>query len=66
VFGDRDRILPRANQRLAAAPARAEWIVLPRCGHAPMWDAPQRSVEIIDATVARADRDRGTGPAGGT
>jgi len=55
VFGDRDRILPRPNQRREIAPDGAEWIVLPHCGHAPMWDAPQRCVEIIDSTVARAD-----------
>jgi len=55
VFGDRDRILPRPNQRREIAPDGAEWIVLPRCGHAPMWDAPQRCLEIIDATMAQAD-----------
>ncbi len=54
VFGDRDRILPRPNQRREVAPEGAQWIVLPRCGHAPMWDAPQRCLEIIGATVARA------------
>jgi pimeloyl-ACP methyl ester carboxylesterase len=56
VFGERDRILPgQANRCRRLAPAQARWVVLPDCGHAPMWDAPQRTVELIDATVAAAD-----------
>ena len=51
VFGDRDRILPRPNQHREMAPDHATWQVLPRCGHAPMWDAPARTVEIIDEVV---------------
>jgi pimeloyl-ACP methyl ester carboxylesterase len=58
VFGDRDRILPRPNQRREVAPDAAEWIVLPRCGHAPMWDAPQRCLQIIGDTVERAGERR--------
>ncbi len=32
----------------------ARWVVLPRCGHAPMWDAPARTVELVDETVSAA------------
>jgi pimeloyl-ACP methyl ester carboxylesterase len=55
VFGDDDRILPAPdNQHREAAPAGARWVVLPHCGHAPMWDAPARTVELVDETVAAA------------
>jgi pimeloyl-ACP methyl ester carboxylesterase len=55
VFGDDDRILPAPdNQRREAAPPGAAWVVLPRCGHAPMWDAPDRIVELIEKTVRSA------------
>lgn len=52
VFGDRDRILPRPNQRRELAPDGARWEVLPRCGHAPMWDAASATLRLIDETVA--------------
>ena len=55
VFGDDDRILPAPdNQRREAAPPGAEWVVLPRCGHAPMWDAPDATVELVEKTVRAA------------
>lgn len=55
VFGDDDRILPAPeNQHRAAAPPDARWVVLPHCGHAPMWDAPARTVELVAETVAAA------------
>jgi pimeloyl-ACP methyl ester carboxylesterase len=55
VFGDDDRILPApGNQHGEAAPPGARWVVLPRCGHAPMWDAPGRTVELVDETVRAA------------
>jgi pimeloyl-ACP methyl ester carboxylesterase len=55
VFGDDDRILPAPdNQHREVAPPGARWVVLPRCGHAPMWDAPARTVELVGETVASA------------
>lgn len=51
VFGDRDRILPRPNQHRELAPGGARWEVLPRCGHAPMWDAVSATVALVDETV---------------
>jgi pimeloyl-ACP methyl ester carboxylesterase len=58
VFGDTDPILPAPdNQRREAAPPGARWIVLPRCGHAPMWDAPARTVELIGETVRAAQSE---------
>jgi pimeloyl-ACP methyl ester carboxylesterase len=55
VFGDDDRILPAPdNQHREAAPPGARWVVLPHCGHAPMWDAPGRTVELVDETVHAA------------
>jgi pimeloyl-ACP methyl ester carboxylesterase len=55
VFGDDDRILPAPeNQHPEVAPPGARWVVLPRCGHAPMWDAPGATVELVDETVHAA------------
>jgi pimeloyl-ACP methyl ester carboxylesterase len=55
VFGDDDRILPAPeNQQPEVAPPGARWIVLPHCGHAPMWDAPGPTVELVDQTVRAA------------
>jgi pimeloyl-ACP methyl ester carboxylesterase len=57
VFGDDDRILPPpADQQRAAAPAQTRWVVLRRCGHAPMWDAPLECIRLLDDTVAAATR----------
>lgn len=52
AFGDTDRILPRPNQRRELVPDDARWVVLPRCGHAPMWDSPDETITLIDETVA--------------
>ena len=39
IFGDTDYTLPAANsQEKSLAPAHCRWVVLPRSGHAPMWD----------------------------
>ena len=55
VFGDDDRLLPSPdNTHREVAPPGARWVVLPRCGHAPMWDAPERTVELVDETVRAA------------
>jgi pimeloyl-ACP methyl ester carboxylesterase len=55
VFGDRDHILPApVNQHPELAPAGCRWVVLPRCGHAPMWDAVPATLRLIDETVEAA------------
>lgn len=55
IFGDRDRLLPAPrNQMRELTPEHAEWEILWRCGHAPMWDAPARSAEAIRRTAAAA------------
>lgn len=55
VFGDRDHILPApANQHPELAPAGCRWVVLPRCGHAPMWDAVPATLRLVDDTVQAA------------
>ena len=51
VFGDRDRLLPKPhNQVRELAPVHARWEVIYRCGHAPMWDAPARTAQLIRET----------------
>lgn len=52
VFGDRDRVVPAATGwERDHAPAHARWVVLERCGHVPMWDCPDETVEIVRATA---------------
>jgi pimeloyl-ACP methyl ester carboxylesterase len=55
VFGDDDRILPAPeNTHREVVPTGTRWVVLPHCGHAPMWDAPGPTVELVDETVRTA------------
>lgn len=55
IFGDNDQLLPAdTSQILELAPAHAEWLVMSRMGHAPMWDDPEGTVAAIRRTTARA------------
>ena len=49
IFGDSDNTLPaRTCQERILAPAHSKWIILPECGHAPMWDHPHEVIiEIV-------------------
>lgn len=48
VWGDRDRILPTRQAALARRMLPdAHHVMLPRCGHVPMHDDPQRVAEVI-------------------
>ena len=39
IFGDSDYTLPVENcQERSLVPNHAKWLVLPKSGHAPMWD----------------------------
>jgi pimeloyl-ACP methyl ester carboxylesterase len=52
IFGDSDWTLPIENsQERSLAPAHCKWIVLPVCGHAPMWDRPDEVVSEIFAAA---------------
>lgn len=51
VWGLQDELLLAQRQRRVAAPSHAKWIVLDECAHVPMWDQPEKSVEIIRATT---------------
>jgi pimeloyl-ACP methyl ester carboxylesterase len=56
AFGDHDHVLPADRaQDFAALPAHAEIHVVGSCGHAMTWDQPDRCLELIEATAARAD-----------
>ena len=55
AFGDNDRILPYPRfQRRELAPAHARWDVLWNCGHAPMWDVPRVTAELIRDAAAQS------------
>lgn len=55
AFGDTDRILPPdSSQERSLIPAHAEWVVLPRCGHAMTWDQPDECLRLIRDTIDRA------------
>ena len=46
IFGDTDYTLPADScQERTLAPKHSEWVILPKSGHAPMWDS-------VDAVVA--------------
>jgi pimeloyl-ACP methyl ester carboxylesterase len=48
VSGDRDRVIsPAANRRTAAAIPGAEYVELPRCGHTPQEECPERFNEVV-------------------
>lgn len=48
VWGRRDRLcLPRQAKRAMAAFPDAELVWLDRCGHFPMWDRPQETVDLV-------------------
>ena len=51
IFGDTDNTLPaHTSQERSLAPKHAKWIVIPHCGHAPMWDHPQTVISYIEET----------------
>lgn len=53
AFGDNDVLLPpHTSQIRHLAPAHATWVVMPRVGHAPMWDDPEATVALIRSSVA--------------
>lgn len=62
VIGESDRILPgEVNRSRRMAPGHARWVRLPACGHAPMWDAPQRTLQLVGDTIADAEATPGRG-----
>ncbi len=53
AFGDNDQFLPAATCQLShLAPIHSRWVVMPRVGHAPMWDDPEGTVALIRSTIA--------------
>jgi pimeloyl-ACP methyl ester carboxylesterase len=52
AFGDNDQFLPEATCQLRQlAPIHCRWVVMPRVGHAPMWDDPEGTVALIRSTI---------------
>lgn len=48
VFGDTDTVLPpHTSQSLQHLPLHGQWLMWPRCGHAPQLDHPDRVVELV-------------------
>lgn len=53
VHGADDRLIPPANGRmLAQAIPGARLVVLPGCGHLPMWECPARLGEVVGEFLA--------------
>ena len=49
IFGDSDKTLPASScQEKSLAPKHATWLNWESCGHAPMWDYPERVVAEIE------------------
>jgi pimeloyl-ACP methyl ester carboxylesterase len=55
IHGDRDRLVPHAAARAAAARRNWRIEVLPNIGHVPQLEAPQRFVELVESFVSPAD-----------
>jgi pimeloyl-ACP methyl ester carboxylesterase len=54
AFGDNDRLLPAPRfQQRELAPAHARWDVLWHCGHAPMWDVPSLTTQLVRNTAGK-------------
>lgn len=53
AFGAEDLFLPpRSAQLRHLAPQHSRWVIMPRVGHAPMWDDPTATVALIRSTIA--------------
>jgi pimeloyl-ACP methyl ester carboxylesterase len=50
AWGDKDSLLPRSARREDELPPRTQVVVLPNCGHIPMWDEP----ELVARTILGA------------
>lgn len=49
VFGDSDKTLPASScQEKTLAPKHCTWLNWENCGHAPMWDYPDRVIAEIE------------------
>jgi pimeloyl-ACP methyl ester carboxylesterase len=57
AFADHDRLIRPARLPLAGA----RYVVLPDCGHIPMWDAPELVVEVIASTVRSGEAGAASG-----
>ena len=55
IFGDTDYTLPAANsQEKSLSPKHSKWVVLPKSGHAPMWDQVDAVIaETLNTVLAR-------------
>lgn len=51
IWGTQDGLLPAERQRRVAGPSHARWIVFDQCAHAPMWDQPEKTIEVIRETA---------------
>jgi pimeloyl-ACP methyl ester carboxylesterase len=53
AFGDDDQFLPPHTAQLQhLAPLHARWVIMPRVGHAPMWDDPEGTLALVRTTIA--------------
>lgn len=58
AFGDSDPLLPAHTCQLQhLAPPHAQWVTLDRVGHAPMWEDPEATVELILEAAAHAQNN---------
>jgi pimeloyl-ACP methyl ester carboxylesterase len=47
VYGQRDRLLPRAARRREELPSQTRFLEVSRLGHVPMWNDPTLVAEIV-------------------
>jgi pimeloyl-ACP methyl ester carboxylesterase len=52
AWGEKDRLIPKKARRLDELPPYTRVVMLPRCGHVPMWDAPG----LVASTIIEGER----------
>ena len=58
TLGRDDRLVPPAYGEAYKAPAAAEWQLIPKCGHLPMFEKETEFVEAVTATTSRTSPAR--------
>jgi pimeloyl-ACP methyl ester carboxylesterase len=59
LWGEDDRVTPlSAGHTLAALVDSSDMVVLPRCGHVPLWERPQATLSVLQRVVRDVDEGR--------
>ena len=59
VWGEKEKLLPPKARLTTELPASAREVILPGCGHLPMWDDPELVARTILEGGAGGSRSPG-------